>query len=73
MASGDHETTVSGRYPDAGAADEILVNERSASTYDLRTGQRVTLRSIACYVGCPPESIGEATIVGVVPAAHRPD
>ena len=57
---------VSGRYPDAGAADEILVNERSASTYGLRTGQRVTLRSIACYVGCPPESIGEATIVGVV-------
>ena len=57
---------VSGRYPDAAAADEILVNERSASTYGLRTGQRVTLRSIACYVGCPPESIGEATIVGVV-------
>jgi FtsX-like permease family len=57
---------VSGRYPDAGAADEILVNERSASTFALRTGQRVTLRSIACYVGCPPEPIGEATIVGVV-------
>lgn len=57
---------VSGRYPAAVASDEIVVNERAASTYGLRAGQRVPLRAIGCFVGCPPEVIGEATIVGVV-------
>jgi hypothetical protein len=64
---------VSADTPDAGAADEILVNERSASTYDLRTGQRVTLRSIACYVGRSAGVDRRSDDRRRRPAAHRPD
>ena len=57
---------LSGRYPTPTSSDEIAVNERSATTYGFEPGQRVELRAIRCYVGCPPEPVGEATIVGVV-------
>ncbi len=58
---------LSGRYPQPGAADEIVVNERLAATHDLRIGQQVSLRALPCFVyaDCPPEPIGVVTIVGV--------
>jgi putative ABC transport system permease protein len=59
---------LSGRYPEPGAPDEVVVNERLASAQDLRIGQQVLLRALPCFVysDCPPEPIGEVTIVGVV-------
>ena len=57
---------VAGRYPEPSAPGELVVNERAATTYGFRPGQRVALRGIRCYVGCPVETIGEVTVVGVV-------
>ena len=44
---------VAGRYPDQFSSDEIVVNERGAATYGFQPGQRVQLRAIGCYDGCP--------------------
>jgi ABC-type lipoprotein release transport system permease subunit len=55
---------LAGRYPDA--ADEMLVNERAATLFDLRVGERRQLLAIACF-GCEPELLdAEVTITGIV-------
>jgi ABC-type lipoprotein release transport system permease subunit len=56
---------VEGRYPAVSSDDEIVVNERAAMAYGLRSGQRVQLQALQC-ARCPAEPVGEATIVGVV-------
>jgi hypothetical protein len=57
---------LSGRFPESGAIDEIALSEGVASRHGLRVGQRVPLIALGCLAGCPPEKVGDATIVGVV-------
>jgi ABC-type lipoprotein release transport system permease subunit len=55
---------LAGRYPDA--ADEMIVNERTATLFDLHVGERRRLLAIACF-GCEPELLdAEVTITGIV-------
>ena len=57
---------LSGRLPGSGSIDEIAVSEGVASRHGLRVGQRVPLIALGCVAGCPPEKVGDATIVGIV-------
>jgi hypothetical protein len=61
-----HPVIVAGRFYRPDAPDEIVVNERAAAAYGYHAGQRVTLQQLPCFLGCPPEPVGEATIVGIV-------
>jgi ABC-type lipoprotein release transport system permease subunit len=55
---------LAGRYPDA--ADEMLVNERTARLFGLHVGERRQLLATACFT-CEPELLAaEVTITGIV-------
>jgi FtsX-like permease family len=61
---------LNGRYPDPGATDEILVNERAATDYGFQPGQRTTLSARECFE-CESVAIaGAVTITGVVRLAN---
>ena len=59
---------VAGRYPEAGAADEIMLNERGAEAAGLSVGDRVPMFGLPCVDdSCEEIDIGvDATVVGVV-------
>lgn len=57
---------VAGRLYGGDATDEIVVNERAATTSGFHVGQRVNLDTLPCFDGCRPQPVGPATIVGVV-------
>ncbi|HEX2785339.1 MAG TPA: FtsX-like permease family protein [Ilumatobacteraceae bacterium] len=61
---------LNGRYPDPGATDEILVNERAAIDYGFDPGQRTTLSARECFECEPVTVAGEVTITGVVRLAN---
>ena len=57
---------LSGRYPSAGAATEIMVNERAAQKYGFEVGMRVPLSGLVSFGSSDARPLGEATIVGIV-------
>ena len=56
---------VSGRYPEPGSTDEILVSERGALREGIAVGDRVPLSALEC-LECEAVSIGDAVVVGIV-------
>jgi putative ABC transport system permease protein len=57
---------LSGRYPEPGATDEVLANERGAIEFGLRAGDRTTVSGISCFECEPTRLPGEVTITGIV-------
>ena len=57
---------LSGRYPSAGAATEIMINERAAQKYGFEVGMRVPLSGLVSFGSWDARPLGEATIVGIV-------
>ena len=56
---------VSGRYPEPGSTDEILVSERGALREGIAVGDRVPLSALEC-LECEAVSIGDAVVVGII-------
>src|SRR4029453_17735229 len=56
---------LSGRYPHADAATEIMVNERAAQKYGFVVGMRAPLSGLVSFGSWDSRALGEATIVGV--------
>jgi hypothetical protein len=57
---------LSGRYPHADAATEIMVNERAAQKYGFVVGMRAPLSGLVSFGSWDSRALGEATIVGIV-------
>ena len=57
---------LAGRYPSAGAATEIMVNERAAQKYGFEVGMRAPLTGLVSFDSWEARPVGEATIVGIV-------
>ena len=57
---------LAGRYPSAGAATEIMVNERAAQKYGFEVGMRAPLSGLVSFDSWEARPLGEATIVGIV-------
>jgi hypothetical protein len=57
---------LSGRYPRAGAATEIMVNERAAQKYGFVVGMRAPLSGLVSFGSWDARPLGEASIVGIV-------
>ena len=60
-----HPFLVSGRYPEPGSTDEILINERGATSSGIAVGDHVPLNALPC-MECAAEHIGDAEVVGIV-------
>ena len=56
---------VSGRYPEQGSTDEILLSERGALREGIAVGDRVPLSALEC-LECEAVSIGDAVVVGII-------